>query len=44
MLYHLPEVIKAVAANRMILVTEGEKDVDRLQSLGMVATTNPMCE
>jgi putative DNA primase/helicase len=41
-LYHLPEVIKAVRDGVMIYIPEGEKDVDNLRSLGLVATCNPM--
>lgn len=41
-LYHLPEVLTAVAAGRVVWVTEGEKDVDALRALpGMVATCSP---
>jgi 5S rRNA maturation endonuclease (ribonuclease M5) len=36
-LYHLPEVIAA----QTVVITEGEKDADRLTSLGFVATCNP---
>lgn len=41
-LYRLPELIEAVAAERRIFVTEGEKDADTLIGLGYPATTNPM--
>lgn len=37
-LYRLPEVVKA----EQVFVCEGEKDADRLRSLGLVATTAPM--
>lgn len=37
-LYRLPEVR---SADDMILLVEGEKDADRLRSLGLVATTAP---
>jgi hypothetical protein len=40
-LYHLNEAVEGVKAGRWILVTEGEKDVDRLRALGFVATCNP---
>lgn len=40
-LYHLPELVKAVEAGRPILMVEGEKDADRLRALGHVATTSP---
>lgn len=40
-LYRLPELLKSdPRATRFI--PEGEKDVDRLRDLGLVATTNPM--
>lgn len=39
--YHLPEVIKAVAAGRTIYVVEGEKAVDRLLKLHVAATCSP---
>jgi len=41
-LFRLPEVIKAVAEDRWVLVTEGEQDADRLRELGFVSTTSPM--
>ena len=40
-LYRLQDVIAAVRAERMIYLVEGEKDVDRLVSYGLTATTNP---
>lgn len=40
-LYHLPELLKA-DANQWVLVVEGEKDVDNLRAVGLVATCNPM--
>lgn len=39
-LYRLPEVVAGVDAGRWVLVTEGEKDADRLAELGFVATTS----
>ena len=39
-LYRLPRVREAVSAGRLVFVVEGEKDADRLESLGLVATTN----
>ena len=39
-LYRLPDVIEAAAAGRTIYLVEGEKDADRLYSLGLTATTN----
>lgn len=41
-LYHADELPEAIAAGKTIFVVEGEKDTDRLWSLGLVATTNPM--
>ncbi len=38
-LYRLPEVLTA-KPNQTILILEGEKDCDRVASLGLVATTN----
>lgn len=40
-LYHLPEVLKAVREGRTVFIAEGEKDCDNLRGLGLVATTNP---
>ncbi|MEA4928566.1 MAG: hypothetical protein VB104_07810 [Candidatus Limiplasma sp.] len=40
-LYRLPEVAAAVAAGKPVYVAEGEKDVETLRALGLVATTNP---
>jgi hypothetical protein len=39
-LYRLPELLASAPAEPVFLV-EGEKDADRLRSLGLVATTNP---
>lgn len=41
-LYNLPKVLKAVRGGRIIFVVEGEKHVDRLDTLDIIATTNPM--
>lgn len=38
--YRLPELV-AAALEEPVFVVEGEKDVDRLRSLGLVATCNP---
>ena len=38
--YRLPELTKAFEQNKVVFVTEGEKDVDQLRSLGITATTN----
>ncbi|MDP6494877.1 MAG: hypothetical protein QGI09_05565, partial [Dehalococcoidia bacterium] len=40
-LYRLPELLGADPSEPVFIV-EGEKDVDRLAGLGLVATTNPM--
>lgn len=40
-LYNLPAVLSAKANKQPILVVEGEKDVDTLRQLGIVATTMP---
>lgn len=39
--YHLPEVINAVKNNIVVYIVEGEKDVDNLQKIGLIATCNP---
>ena len=39
-LYRLPELL--AAPGRDVVVVEGEKDVDRLARVGILATTNPM--
>ena len=41
-LYRLAAVTKAVADGTVVYVVEGEKDVHAIESLGAVATTNPM--
>jgi putative DNA primase/helicase len=38
-LYRLPEVLEQAAMGRWVFVTEGEKDADRLASLGLTSTT-----
>lgn len=38
--YRLPELTEAIAQERMVFVCEGEKDVDNLRHLGVVATCN----
>lgn len=40
-LYRLPEVLEAVESSKTVFVVEGEKDVESLEKLGLVATTNP---
>ena len=39
-LYRLPDLINA--PDRTVLLVEGEKDADRLTTLGLLATCNPM--
>jgi hypothetical protein len=39
-LYHLPEVVRAASAGGEVWIAEGEKDVDALRRLGLVATCN----
>ena len=41
-LYRLPELTKAIAQKQEIFIVEGEKDVETLMGLGLVATCNPM--
>ena len=41
-LYHQDEVKAAIAGGEVVWLSEGEKDVDRLRSLNLAATTNPM--
>jgi hypothetical protein len=38
--YRLPELIEAIGNEHLVFIVEGEKDVDRLRSLGVPATTN----
>lgn len=40
-LYHLPDLL-ASGPEQPVYIAEGEKDVDHLRDLGLVATTNPM--
>lgn len=40
-LYNLPAVVQAVKDGQTVFIVEGEKDADRLNALGHVATTNP---
>ncbi len=41
-IYRLPLVIKAIASNDLVIIVEGEKDVENLIKLGFTATTSPM--
>ncbi len=41
-LYRLPKVLAAVREGRPVWVAEGEKDVHRLERIGLAATTSPM--
>ena len=38
--YRLPEIQEAIASERPVFIVEGEKDVDNLTKLGIVATCN----
>lgn len=38
--YRLPELLEALGNERMVWIVEGEKDVDRLWSVGLPATCN----
>ncbi len=40
LVYRLPLVAEAIAKDRTVFIVEGEKDADRLVSLGLVATCN----
>lgn len=40
--FNLPEVLKAIRAQALVFVVEGEKDVLALEREGLVATCNPM--
>src|SRR5262249_16540703 len=40
-LYRLPDLIEAVANEHVVVIVEGEKDVDNLWKIGMPATCNP---
>ena len=40
-LYNLPAVVKAIESGQNIWIVEGEKDADKLTSIGEKATTNP---
>jgi hypothetical protein len=41
-LYQLPLVVQTVQKGETLFIVEGEKDVDRLLSVGLAATTSPM--
>ncbi len=38
--YRLPELVEAIANERTVYISEGEKDVDNLTKLGVIATCN----
>lgn len=40
-LYHLPEVVQAIADQKSIYLVEGEKDVETLRGQGLIATCSP---
>jgi RecA-family ATPase len=39
--YRLPEIVEAIASERLIAIVEGEKDADALWQIGIPATCNP---
>lgn len=39
--FHLPQLLKGIAAGRGVFLAEGEKDSLTLESLGLVASTSP---
>lgn len=41
-LYRLPELLAGVESGKRVYIAEGEKDVEALRGLGLVATTSPM--
>lgn len=41
-LYRLPELLKAIQNKEIVIILEGEKDVDNIVGSGFVATTCPM--
>lgn len=41
-LYRLPELMQGLEQSDLVFICEGEKDVDTLMNLGLLATTNPM--
>ena len=40
--YNLPNVLKAIQDRRTVVIVEGERDADRINSLGLIATTSAM--
>ena len=38
--YRLPDLLEPLSLGRVVLIVEGEKDVDRLMAIGVPATTN----
>ncbi len=42
--YKLPDLINAVKENKVIFITNGEKDADTLEELGFNATTSPFID
>lgn len=42
--YKLPDLISAVKENKVIFITNGEKDADTLEELGFNATTSPFID
>lgn len=39
--YHLPDLTTAITAGETVFIVEGEKDADRVRTLGLTATTLP---
>ena len=39
--YHLPALVTAAQAGRSLVIVEGEKDVETVERIGLVATCNP---
>jgi hypothetical protein len=40
-LYRLPEIVEAIANEHVVVIVEGEKDVENLWKIGIPATCNP---
>ena len=40
--YHLPRLIEGIANGQTVVMVEGERDVHSAETLGLVATCNPM--
>lgn len=42
LLYHLPQITKAIEQGETVYIVEGEKDAEALNAMGLAATCNPM--